>query len=56
MQYIIFTIVCCVTTYLITKYYIQKSIDLNVENAKNVYKHLNNIVDDLNKIKKDIYQ
>jgi len=56
MQYIIFTIICCLVTYFITKYYVKKSIDLTVQNAENIYKHLNNIVDDVNKIKKDIYQ
>lgn len=56
MLYIIFTILCCVITYLITKYFIQKSIDLTVKSSTNIYNHLNHIVDDLNKIKKDIYQ
>lgn len=56
MQYIIFTVLCCIVTYFITKFFIKKSIDLTIENSKNIYKHLNSIVDDLNKIKKDIYQ
>lgn len=56
MLYCIFTIICCLITYLITKYFIQQSIDLNVKNSERIYKHLNTIVDDLNKIKKDIYQ
>ena len=55
MQYIIFTVLCCTVTYFITKYFIKKSIDLTVENSKNIYNHLTHIVEDLNKIKKDIY-
>lgn len=55
MLYIIFTIICCLITYFITKHYIQRSMDLTLEASKNIYKHLHNIVDDLNKIKKDIY-
>ena len=56
MLYIIFTFICCIVTYLLLRYFIQKSIDLNVQNTENIYKHLNNVVDDLNRIKKDIYQ
>ena len=56
MLYIVFTVICCLITYFIIKYYIQKSIDITVNNTEKVYKHLNNIVDDVNKIKKDIYQ
>lgn len=56
MLYCLFTIVCCIITYFIAKYFIKKSIDLTMQNTENIYGHLNKIVDDLNKIKKDIYQ
>lgn len=56
MFYVAFTIICCLVTYLIAKHYIKKSIDLTLYNADNIYKHLNNIVDDISTIKKDIYQ
>lgn len=56
MLYIVFTIICCLLIYIVNSYYIKRSLDVFMEHEASVAKHLGNVIDDVNKIKKDIYQ